>query len=32
MKQLSPDIHVAPLGHINFLNAACFAEKQQIPI
>jgi hypothetical protein len=27
------DRHVAPLGHINLIpNAACLAEKQQLPI
>ena len=34
LKQQSAGSHVAPLGHIILilLNAACFAEKQQIPI
>jgi hypothetical protein len=42
LKQQSGDRHVAPLGHIILipsqpvsvfvLNAACLAEKQQIPI
>jgi len=39
LKQQSADRHVASLGHINLirallfvLNAACLAEKKQIPI
>ena len=38
LKQQSAGRHVIPLGHImmvpcqTFLNAACLAEKQQIPI
>ena len=39
LKQQSADRHVAPLGHISLirallfvLNAACLAEKKQMPI
>ena len=32
LKQQFAGRHVAPLGHIILLNAACLAEKQQIQI